>query len=310
MCFGGGGAISSSPQMTIVQDNQGGFHFVEQGVPGDYAGRGATTVAQYQQMAASDLSDKQIAAQKDIATQQNALNERQFAAQQAQYDQQQAQVQQQADRQTQYDTQRAQLLGEGTQQVNNAFSRFSPEYFQGYTRDYMAKQQDQIDYQRRLAEKQLGFQLARQGISSSQAGINEQGLIAETAGRATAEQTAAAQQAAANLQSNVAGAKNSLLGQVTAAESIGSPIAGGTIEDVNSAIQTQRNAVSGLASSAGDVASSLQAVPQVNTLSNIFGGVLGGASNFLAGNQANQILGQFGHGLAGTNPRGTGSTRG
>jgi hypothetical protein len=310
MCFfGGGGSVDTSPRKTIVVDSQGGAHFVEEGVPGDYAGRGATTVAQYQQMAATDLSDKQIAAQKDIAAQQNALNEKQFAAQQAQYDQQQTQVREQADRQSQYDTGRAAALGEGSKQISDAFAQFSPEYFQGFTRDYMSKQQDNIDYQRRLAEKNLGFQLARQGISSSQAGINERGLIDETAGRATAEQTAAAQQAEANLRSNVANARTNLLGQVTASESIGSPIAPGTIGDVNSAIQTQRNAVSGITSNAGDVVSSLQAVPQVNTLSNIFSGVLGAGGNLFGGIQANQVLGQFGRGLAGTSPSGGGSTR-
>jgi len=308
MCFGGSGSVNTGPRMTVVQDPQGGAHFVEEGVPGDYAGRGAATVAQYQQMAATDLSDKQIAAQKQIADQQNALNEKQFAAQQAQYDQQQTQVREQADRQSQYDTGRAAALGEGTKQIDDAFSRFTPEYFQGYASDYMAKQQDQIDYQRRLAEKNLGFQLARQGISSSQAGINERGLIDETAGRATAEQTAAAQQQEANLRANVAGARTNLLGQVTASESIGSPIAPGTIGDVNSAIQTQRNAVSGITSSAGDVVSSLNAVPQVNTLSNIFGGVLGAGGNLVGGIQANQVLGQFGRGLAGTPPNARGST--
>jgi len=306
MCFFGG-APKTGPQMGPVSYTNPatgvpGQYWVEQGVPGEYAARGVTTVSQYQTEAAKDLSDRQIAAQRDIAAQQQTFNEEQFRAQQDQYAQQQRQVQEQAARQSEYDVGRAQVYGEGTNAINQAFARFSPEYFDQYARDYLAKSQDQIDYQRRDATKNLGFQLSRQGISSSQAGINQQGLIEETAGRATAEQTEAAQQAAAALQSDVANSRANLATQVGAAQSIGSPIAGSTIQDVNNALQTQRNAISPVATSAGDVASSLTAVPTVSTLGSLFSGVLGGAGNFLGGLQSGQIMGQFKSGLGGTNP--------
>jgi len=230
MCFFGG-APKTGPQMgavTYTNPATGvpGQYWVEQGVPGEYAARGATTVTAYQQMAAQDLSDKQIQAQKDIAAQQQAFNEQQFQAQQDQYAQQQKQVQEQAARQSEYDTGRAQTLADSTNQINQAFSRFSPDYFNQYSKDYLAKAQDEIDYQRRQATKDLGFQLARQGISSSQAGINQTGLIDEKAGRATAEQTDAAQQAAAGLRTDVANARQNLGQGVVNAQSIGSPIAG------------------------------------------------------------------------------------
>ena len=313
MCFFGG-APKTGPQMGPVSYTNPatgvpGQYWVEQGVPGEYAARGATTVTAYQQMAAQDLSDKQIQAQKDIAGQQQTFNEQQFAAQQAQYEQQQKQVQEQAQRQSEYDTGRAQVLSEGTNQVNQAFSRFSPEYFDQYAKDYLAKSQDEINYQRRQAQKDLGFQLARQGISSSQAGVNQEGLIEEKAGRATAEQTGAAQSAADALRTDVANSRSNLANQVATAESIGSPIAGSTIEDVNTSLQTQRNAISPIATSAGDVASSLQAVPTVSTLGSIFSGVLGAGGNFLGGLQSGQIMGQFQKGLSGTSPSGGNSTR-
>src|SRR5580765_2068609 len=207
MCFSGG-STSSGTQYQVVgyTDPTSGatnYYYTEQGVPGEYAARGAQTVSQYQTMASQDLSDKQIAANKEIAAQQAAFNEKQFAYEQEQYAQQQQQTNEQAARQSAYDTGRAQLLGEGTNQINTAFSKFSPEYFSQYAKDYMSKATDQIDYQKQQAQKDLAFGLARQGISSSQAGINEQGLLEETAGRATAEQTANAQQAEANLRSNV-----------------------------------------------------------------------------------------------------------
>jgi hypothetical protein len=273
--------------------------FVEQGVPDGYAQQGITTVAQYQAKAAQDLGDKQIAAQQKIADQQQTFNQQQADQQKAQYDQQIQQAQDQASRQSEYDTGRATLLGQGTQQVNDAFSKFSPDYFNQYAEDYMSKAQDDISYQRNIAQKNLGFQLARQGISSSQAGVNQEGLIDENAGRATALQTANAQSAEHQLQGNVAAAKQNLLGQVTSSESIGSPIAGSSEQDVNAALNTQKSAISGVSSQAGDVTSSLAGVPTVSPLSNIFANVLGSAGSYLGGLQSNVALGAYQRAAAG-----------
>lgn len=311
MCLKSSGGGSSGPQMVLVTKNINNGTatvpmLVEAGVPQEYVDRGATTVAQYQTMASQDLSDKQLAAQQQIADQQQAFNQQQADAQKAQYDAQQKQVQDQAARQTTYDTGREQLVQQGAQQVNDAFSQFSPDYFNQYAKDYMSKAQDDITYQQNIAEKNLGFQLARQGISSSQAGVNQQGLIDESAGRATAEQTANAQSAEQQLQGQVASAKQNLLGQVTASESIGSPIAGSTIDDVNAALNTQKSAISGITTNAGDVTASIQGVPTVSPISNIFANVLGSAGSYLGGLQSNAALGAYkaaaSGGLAGTSP--------
>lgn len=310
MCIGGGGGggSASTPKQFMFNNSTGQWITTDAGVPQEYVDRGATTTAAYQTMASQDLSDKQIAAQQKIADQQQAFNQQQADQQKAQYDQQIKQAQDQATRQSAYDTGRATLLGEGTKQINDAFSKFSPDYFNQYAKDYMSKAQDDITYQRNIAEKNLGFQLARQGISSSQAGVNQQGLIDESAGRATALQTANAQGAENTLKGNVAAAKQNLLGQVTASESIGSPIAGSSEQAVNAALNTQRSAISGVTSHAGDVTSSLQGVPTVSPLSNIFANVLGSAGSYLGGLQNNIALGAYqrnaggGGGLGGTNP--------
>jgi hypothetical protein len=286
------------------QTGQAQYYYTEVGVPGEYAARGAQTVTQYQTMASQDLSDKQIKAQQDIAQQQQEFNQQMADAQKAQYDQQQQQAQDQAARQSEYDTGRAQALSTGTDQINQAFAKFSPDYFNQYAKDYMAKAQDDITYQQNQAQKDLAFSLARQGISNSQAGVNQTGLIQETAGRAAAVQTQNAQEQANALRSNVAGAKQNLLGQVTASESIGSPIAGSTEQDVNAALNTQRSAISGITANAGDVVASTSGVPSVSPLANIFSGVLGGAGSFLSGSQAAQVQGAFNraYGVTGTNP--------
>lgn len=267
--------------------------YVEPGIPLDYMNRGATTVAQYQTMAAQDTANQQIAAQQAIADQQNAFNEQQFQYQQQQAQQQQDQANQQAQLQSEYTQGRADLLDQGAQQVNAAFAQFSPDYFNQYAQDYMSKAQDDITQQQQLAQKNLAFQTAEQGLTDSQANVNEQGLIQQTAGRATADQTANAQQAEAQLQSNVAGAKSNLLGQVQQSESIGSPIAGSSEQDVQSSIDSQRSAISGITANAGNVVSSLGAVPQVSSLGDIFSGVLGTGGAALSGVYSNQVLNAY-----------------
>src|SRR5438045_7403375 len=85
MCFcGGGGSVSSQPAQQLVVRSDGGLALVEQGVLTDVVNRGATTVAQYQQMAAQDLSDRQIQSQQQIANQQQQFNEQQVQQQQQQ----------------------------------------------------------------------------------------------------------------------------------------------------------------------------------------------------------------------------------
>lgn len=313
MCFGGGGSVQSGPQMevrTVTEPSTGVTTdvMVETGIPDAYILRGATTVAQYQNLAAQDASDKQIQAQREIAKQAADLNERQFNIQQEQFRQQQQQVEQQANYQSEYDAGRAQALGEGQQQVQNAFARFTPEYFNQYARDYMTKVQDEVARQRAEADRNLAFQMARQGITRSQALATEQGRLEETQGRTLADQTTQAQNAAANLQSSTFASRQNLLNQVAQAQNIGSPIAGRTIQDVNSALQTQRNAISGIASTAGDVAAQTVAVPTVTPLGNLFAGIGAGAANFVGGAQAGDVLGRFNAGLAGTDPKGGSTT--
>lgn len=314
MCFGsGGGSVQTGPRMQTVTvtdptTGQTSQVEVEEGVPADFAARGAKTIVQYQIMAQQDLADRTLKAQQENSDKQQKFNEEQAKLQQDQYNTQQQQVQDQAARQSTYDTGRAQALDEGAAKVNQAFSRFSPTYFGQYQQDYMAKAQDQIDYQRRLAERESVFGQARSGKSGSQAAVNELGLIGETAGRTEAEQAVRAQQARADQENTVLGSRQNLLNQVIGAQSISSPIAPGTIGDVNTALQTQRNAISPISTTAGDVAANLQAVPPVSTLSNIFAGLVQGGGSFLTGLQAGSIPGYSQAGLAARPPGSAQST--
>lgn len=311
MCMGHGGG-GGTPRWTY-QKADGTPVLAELDIPQEFIERGATTQAQYQQMSQKDLADQQLAQQRTISDEQLGFNRQQLADQATQTAALKTQADDQAARQNTYDKGRADLLAEGTKQVNDAFGRFSPDYFQQYTNDYTTKATDDLNYQKALANKNLLFGLARQGLGASQAGVDQHGLIEEQAGRATAVQAQNALDATNALKSQVAGAKNSLLGQVQAAESISPPIAGVNDVAVNSALDTSRKAISGVANSAGDSIASLGGVPTVSSLGNIFAGVLGGVGSYLQGNDARIYGDTFNNtrnqGLGGSNPRGSGSTR-
>lgn len=286
MCFRSGGGGSGVQYQQMWDPETSSIVVAERGVPLAYAKRGITSLAEYQQAAQQELSDRQLAAQKQIADQQLQFNQQQFDYQKQLDQQQQANAQAQAERQTTYDTGRAKLLGEGSKSIEDAFARFTPDYFNQYSQDYLGKAKDQIDYQKGLAQKDITFDMARRGITGGQGNINKLGLLSEQEGRALAEQTDAAQGAANQLRSNVQNAKSNLLGQVQASESIGSPIAGADMGSVNTALQTQRQAIQGVQNQSGDVVASLNAVPTVSSLGSLFGNLLSGAGAYLGGSNA------------------------
>jgi hypothetical protein len=254
--------------------------------------------------AQQQIADKQIAAQKDIAQQQNDFNQQQLAEQKRLQDLQQQAVQDQALRQTTYNTGQQKALSEASQRINDAFAQFSPDYFNQYAADYMAQVNDQLGYQRTQADKQMLFGLSRQGLSDSQQLANQTGLLDEAQGRTIADKIGEAQGAAGQLKTTVGNAKQNLLGQVAQAQAVGPPIATSSLGDVNSALDQQNRSISGIATNAGDVVASLKGVPTVNSLGNIFAGLIGSAGNYLGGTQAQQALNAYNRnaGLGGTNP--------
>jgi hypothetical protein len=276
------------------------------GIPQEFIDRGIYDTQGYQNQLQRDISDKQLQQQKDISDQQLAFNKQQVADQKAQQDKLQAQADAQSARQSTYDKGRADLLAAGSKQVGDAFARFSPEYFNEYSSDYLKKATDDIQYQKDLAQKQLLFGLARQGLSSSQAAVDQQGLLEEDKGRAVAAQTQNAQDATNTLKAQVAGTKQNLLGQVTAAESVAPPIAGVNDQAVTAGLDTTRQAISGVTNTSGDVIASLGGVPTVSPLTNIFTNVLGGVGSYVGGQNALGISNSYANsrsaGLGGTNP--------
>lgn len=303
MCFKGGGG-GGGPQYQLYQTSDGRVTFGEVGVPQQYIDKGITTTAGYQLEAQKEMNDRQLAAQKDIATQQQQLNQTQFDYQKQLDDRQKAEADAQAGRQTAYDTGRSDLLKQGSGQIEQAFARFSPDYFNKYASDYMAKARDEVDYQKAQANRDIQFDTARRGVLGSQDYVNKYGLLAEKEGRALAEVSNQAKDSADQLRGQITGAKSNLLGQVQASQNIGSPIAGPDMGSVGTALQTQRQAISGVQNQAGDVVASVNPVPTVNSLGSIFGGLVGAGAAGLSGYQANRAMSAYNAGLAGTTPFG------
>ena len=288
--------------MQIYQTSNGQLTVAEAGIPLEYVNRGATTTAGYQQMAQQDMNDRQLAAQREIATKQQEFNQAQFDYQKQLDDRQRAEADAQAQRQTAYDTGRSDLLREGSSQIENAFARFSPDYFNKYAGDYVAKAKDEIDYQKTQANRDILFDTARRGVLGSQDLVNKYGLLAEKEGRTLAEVSNQAQDAANQLRGQITGAKSGLLGQVQAAQNIGSPIAGPDMGSVGTQLQTQRQAISGIQNQAGDVVASVNPVPTVSTLGSIFGGLVNAGASAFSGYQANRALSAYDRALAGQSP--------
>ena len=311
MCMHSGGGGGAPPKQQYTMSN-GNVVWGDPGIPQKYIDMGIGTTAGWQLQAQQEASDQQLAQQKTLADQQLAFNTQQVSDQKAQQDALQAQADAQAKRQSDYDTGRAGLLATGTQSINDAFAKFSPDYFNQYTSDYMTKATDDINYQKDIASKQLLFGLARQGLGSSQTAADQQGLLEEDAGRATAAQTANAQDATNQLKTQVAGTKQNLLGQVTSAESVSPPIAGVNDQAISSALDTTRQAISGVTNNAGDTIASLGGVPTVSPLLNIFTNVLGSTGSFVSGQNAlgvsNAFQSSLNKGLGGTSPGGSSAT--
>jgi len=307
MCFGGGGS-KGGPQYQYYINRQGQPVIGETGLPQDAIDAGITNNQQYQYHLQQQLADKQIAAQQQIASQQEAFNQQQLQYQKDLAAKQEADTQAQALRQTTYDQGRAQELNDASASIDKAFAGFTPGYYNQYATDYLSKVKDQVDYQKGLATKQLNFGLARQGIAESQAKADQLGLLEEQSGRTLAEQTQQAQNAADALRSNVSTARNNLLAQVQNAQNIGGPIAAGTIGDVTQQLDTQRQSISGITNSSGDIAASLRAVPTVSTLGDLFSGLITSTGSYLGGANAANIANIYNRAFGGTNPSAATST--
>jgi hypothetical protein len=238
-----------------------------------------------QQMAAASLAQS-----RQIAQAQSDQNQQAFDYQRGVDDRTLQDSKDQAGRQAAWDQSRGQHAAAATQQINDAFAKFSPDYFRQYAADYTAKADDEISRQYGFAQKNLAFGLARNGTLASSDAAEEQGKLIETRGRAEVDQSTAAQDAATKLQQQTVQSKNALTQQALSSDVLGSPIAAGNDASISANIDTANRAVTGVSDNARNYAVSFQPVsPSLGTLSGIFSGAATGAANVVSGQQDARI---------------------
>jgi hypothetical protein len=271
--------------------------------------------------AQAEESERQIAAQKELQTQslqqqqkiadaQAAQNQQQFDYQKAQDDRRLQDTVDQSNRQAAWDQSRNAAAGKATNAVEAAFSRFSPEYFKQYQDDYMANSGGEINRQYGDATKELTYALARRGTLASSTGADQLGLLTETKGRKEADEANTAVTRANALKTQALSAKQGLLQQALSSDTLGSPIAPGSSDSVNAAIDAANRAVSQIGVTSGDYAASIKPPEQsLGTLSGIFAGALGGASNVMSGREDARVAAAYGGPSPGASSNSSGSVK-
>jgi hypothetical protein len=258
MCIGGGGGGNSQYQMALQQ-------------------------IQMQQQA--DASAAALAEQQrefDIS-QQNRTQD--ISNQQTQQQQTQSLADQQAALTEQWQTGRSQEATQATNAVNQAFSKFTPDYYSGYVKAYEQNYDPEVERQYGIAQQQLGYGLARSGLTQSQTAATQQSLLAEDKGRQEATIANQAVDAGTALQGNVENAKQNLLSTALSDQTLGSPITPGSADAITAQFDQTSKALSQVTTQAGDVVNTLAAPPTYNALGNLFGNAASGVASYLSGNQ-------------------------
>lgn len=290
MCFGGS---SSSSGLTAADEP-----------PAEYAARGATTMEQAQLMAQQDIENQNVALQTAIANQQEEQAQESLAYTEYQNAQSEAEAQAQADLQSQYDTSRNQLAQQASDWIDQTFGQYDQNYYNQYAQNYMNALTPEVDRQYGTAQGSMLFGLARQGQLNSQTHADQQGILDETRGRAYSDIATEATQAAQNLQQQIGQQKDSLLSQILSTGALGQPTSPGSIDDVNSSIDTTNRAINQIQTSAQDQLAKYGQLPTSSSLGNIFGSLSTAASNYTSGLNAYTIgsTGGYGSGGVGTGP--------
>ena len=110
--------------------------------------------------------------------------------------------------------QQAQALTAGGKDINKAFSRFNPAYYQGVENQYVSQALPQVDAQARQTGQQLNYKLADQGLSKSSAAQTLSSSLASQTAQAQQQVVNNAQTAAQGQQQNVANEQAQLYGQL------------------------------------------------------------------------------------------------
>lgn len=109
-----------------------------------------------------------------------------------------------------------QLSNEATNQavgnIQNAFSGYTPNFYQGYAKAYQNSAVPQLQQQEHQASNQLGFKLSNQGLQKSSQAQQGYGALQDSYNQGLTQISNQGQQAAQGLQQQVANNEANLIG--------------------------------------------------------------------------------------------------
>jgi hypothetical protein len=269
------------------------------------SGSSGVSAAQQQANTNAQLLLSAAQAQSQLVEQQRefsvttAQNAQTIANTQSQEAAQQQQANTEAAVATNYATTRAGEQTTATNDVNSAFSQFTPAYYAQYTQDYVNNYTPQVNQQYGAAQNQTTYGLARSGNLQSQTAADQYGVLSDEKGQALDDINNAAIGATTTLQNNVLSAKQNLMGTATSDTTLGSPIAPTTADAATSQFNATANALSSLQNTSADTATTLSAAPVYSSLGSLFGSAASSAGAAATGANSAAYAANFNAGMAG-----------
>jgi hypothetical protein len=282
------------------------------------SGGGGGSNAMQQQLQVN-LATAQMAQQQQLTDQQLGEQRREFDVQQEQAATslanerelqavQQGQVADQAALTREWQLGRSKNQKEATDAINAAFANFNPDYYNKFTQDYTAHYQPEIERQFGTAQNNLTFGLARTGNLASQTAADQYRDLTTEKGLAQADLANRAIGAQTDLQNRVTSSRQQLMSQALSDATLGSPITPGSADAITAQYNNTSSALAQIRNTAGDVVTTLSAVPQYSSLGSLFGNLAQSATSAFQGAQNYAINNAFQNALA-SNPTRSGSGR-
>jgi hypothetical protein len=269
------------------------------------SGGSGVSAAQQQANTNAQLLLSAAQAQAQLAEQQKEFaittqqNQQTIDNTKAQEDAQQQQADQEAQVATNYATTRANEQTQATNEVNQAFAQFTPDYYKQYTQDYVDHYTPQVNQQFGAASNQTTYGLARSGNLQSQTAADQFGVLNDEKGQALDDINNQAIGATTQLQDNVLNAKSNLMGAATSDTTLGSPIAPTTADAATSQFNATAQALQNLQTTAGDTTTTLSATPVYSSLGTLFSGAASGVTSAVQGANTAAYGASFNAGLGG-----------
>ncbi|WP_319496007.1 hypothetical protein [uncultured Cohaesibacter sp.] len=178
---------------------------------------------------------------------------------------------QEAEDARQREAEREARITQGTESINNTFSQFDDNFYNGTRSAYLDYYNPQIDDQYEAARKDLTFALARSGTLNSSVAADKQAELTQKYDDQRASILSQANNAVSEQQSRVANEKSALVSQLNAT--------GDATQASNEALSRSQNLFT--------------AQPSYSPLGDIFAGFASGIGNYMTANNNSNVANTY-----------------